>query len=401
MSHDFEGDLAKQIETKQQESVVTLIQKLGPQAMEEDNLNACSIIQDMLEIKEFYAILSKKANMQQIIEYAFTHEQRNCNSQNAALGVLNTLVQLYHEKHKNGEGRKQGDGNNEDEDDIIIQQSDEEDEEGKNAFIDLLKQVAKNITQYLEEAVPKVEIPNSYESRTLLPLGPLRLKIVELVHLLLKLNKTPIIEALADTEIFSKVSDLVKQYPWNNFLQLKTISIYEEVLDTIDDKTRGVILKKSNIGQTILKLASRTTYSHESNRTIRHGYMALIIKLANLLQKHTDKPEVKEYIDALGDEWKSFVEGELKQSNILNTRSLGGQQPRSSQDDEDESNQYEVNMEKIMARFSNFNSVLSQSSSADNEDEEEEEEQRHEEEHKEEEEKPKTPEKGAAATMEL
>jgi hypothetical protein len=40
--------------------------------------------------------------------------------------------------------------------------------------------------------------------------------------------------------------------------------------------------------------------------------MALIIKLANLIQKHTDKPEVKEYVDSLGDEWKSFVEGELK-----------------------------------------------------------------------------------------
>jgi hypothetical protein len=74
-----------------------------------------------------------------------------------------------------------------------------------------------------------------------------------------------------------------------------------------------------------LNLANKASYSHESNRNIRHGYMALIIKLANLIQKHTDKPEVKEYIDGLGDEWKTFVEGELKQSNTLNTRSLGGQ----------------------------------------------------------------------------
>ena len=42
-------------------------------------------------------------------------------------------------------------------------------------------------------------------------------------------------------------------------------------------------------------------------------------------------------------------------------------------DDEDESNQYEVNMEKIMARFSNFNSVLSQSKDNTDDDDEEEE----------------------------
>lgn len=44
MSHDFDGQLAKDIETRQQEAVVALIKKLGPQVTEEDNLNACSII---------------------------------------------------------------------------------------------------------------------------------------------------------------------------------------------------------------------------------------------------------------------------------------------------------------------------------------------------------------------
>lgn len=60
MHHDYDGQLAKDIMTKQQETVVALIDKLGPQGTEEDNLNACSIIQDMLEIKEFYQVLSKK-----------------------------------------------------------------------------------------------------------------------------------------------------------------------------------------------------------------------------------------------------------------------------------------------------------------------------------------------------
>ena len=74
----------------------------------------------MLEIKDFYAILIKKNHLAKIVEYAFTTEDKNRNSQNAALGVLNTVVQLYHEKHKNAEGRNKGEGNNEEDDDIII-----------------------------------------------------------------------------------------------------------------------------------------------------------------------------------------------------------------------------------------------------------------------------------------
>lgn len=106
---------------------------------------------------------------------------------------------------------------------------------------------------------------------------------------------------------------------------MKAIAIYEEILDKIDEKSRANILRRSNIGQTILRLGDKTIYEHESTRNIRHGYMALIVRLATLIQNHTEKPVVQEYVDTLGDAWKNFVEGELKQSNILYTRSLGGQ----------------------------------------------------------------------------
>ena len=64
-----------------------------------------------------------------------------------------------------------------------------------------------------------------------------------------------------------------------------------------------------------------------------------------------------------------FLDNELKASNDLNSRNLGGQQPRTSiGDDEDNDTSYEVNMEKIMARFSNFNTMSSASSNDGNDD---------------------------------
>jgi len=51
-------------------------------------------------------------------------------------------------------------------------------------------------------------------------------------------------------------------------------------------------------------------------------------------------------------------------------------------DDEDNDKDYEMNMEKIMAKFSNFNSVLSQKSSAtDDDDEDEDDDNKKEDEH--------------------
>ena len=42
--------------------------------------------------------------------------------------------------------------------------------------------------------------------------------------------------------------------------------------------------------------------------------MAAVIKLSNIIQKHAEKPEVKEYIESFngGEDWKNYVESELK-----------------------------------------------------------------------------------------
>jgi hypothetical protein len=86
--------------------------------------------------------------------------------------------------------------------------------------------------------------------------------------------------------------------------------------------------------------------------------MATVIKIGNIIQKHASKQEVSAYLTTLGEDWKDFVSGELKRSNDTNNKSLGDQRVRNSMDDEDNDKDYEMNMEKIMAKFSNFN-VLS------------------------------------------
>lgn len=49
-----------------------LISQLGPELGEENNLNGSTIIQDMFEIKEFYNIICKQENIQQIADFAIS-----------------------------------------------------------------------------------------------------------------------------------------------------------------------------------------------------------------------------------------------------------------------------------------------------------------------------------------
>lgn len=95
--------------------------------------------------------------------------------------------------------------------------------------------------------------------------------------------------------------------------------------------------------------------------------MGCVIKLANLIKKVSESDELEKLIDGevvFNDSWKSFVDGELTESNKNDNYTLGGQQKMGDFSDEEEPAQFEDNMESIMGRFNSFNSQMSGFSSA-------------------------------------
>jgi hypothetical protein len=345
------------IKAKQQEVVLKLVEKLGKTSGEEDNLNGSTILMDMLEMKEFYSQLCKRTPVQRLIELSFSEiEEDSQASQNAALSVLNHLVNLYNDKKKDLEKKK---SLNDDEEDATLQQSDEEEESNEKPLIELLHANVRRAVNFLETSAPAVELESSYDKK-FVPLGHLRLRLVEFIFNLLKLNNQNILNALAGTEVFAKIARLMVDYPWNNFLQLKAIAIFEEVFENEDSDFKKAALDGSKIAETLIGLSNSTTFLHPSNRAIRQGYMATMVKICNQLQKHKDKPEIAAYLEQFQADWQTLVNGELLKSNTTNNRSLGDVLTRNhATEDDDDSNSYEVNMERIMAKFTNFNSSQS------------------------------------------
>lgn len=60
-------------------------------------------------------------------------------------------------------------------------------------------------------------------------LGPIRLKVVELILFIFKLHSDLLFEAIEESTMLQNISDIIVKYPWNNFLQLKVIALYEEI----------------------------------------------------------------------------------------------------------------------------------------------------------------------------
>ena len=97
-----------------------------------------------------------------------------------------------------------------------------------------------------------------------------------------------------------------------------------------------------------------------SGNKIRNGYMGFVIKLANLIVKKKDDLEST----VSSEKWQDFVAHELETSNERNSRNLGGR-PTSTTSDDDETNQFDVNMDNIMKRFKCFNTIMQSSTSTD------------------------------------
>ena len=242
----------------------------------------------------------------------------------------------------------------------------------------MLKGKVEEITKVLQADHDLAKIGTSVCEETYVPLGQQRLYTVELVLRMVQMKKTILYIAMGETEMFKNIMSLVHKYQWNNFLQLKVIELCDEILDNCDnDAFKKQFLNGSGIAKTLVDMSKDAQYKMESERLIRNGYMGLVVTISNKLIKKAElqtteeggestKSEVAVYLEAVGEEWTEYVDGELKKSNENNNKTLGGSTTTPKEEDEDEKDSYDVQMEKIMARFTNFNQILSQSNSEDN-----------------------------------
>lgn len=159
---NFDDDASAKISEKKQFIMTSLIDKLNCVKMDETVMNATFILQDLMESKSFFQILTKRQNMQKIFETAFRctdpvdgeRYQEGCFE---TQGLISRFVTQFNERQKMNNPAIIDALDKGDDDDIIgIEMSDEENnEESKNgntnAIFELLQQMITPIKTLLEK----------------------------------------------------------------------------------------------------------------------------------------------------------------------------------------------------------------------------------------------------------
>lgn len=251
--------------------------------------------------------------------------------------------------------------------------SDEESEaKGRNnaAIVEFLISMVQPIQKILSEDSDQ-PITTSFSDGRVLALGNTKVRAVELLQSIISLKNPEIIKAVCDSEIMNVILGLIEKHPWNNIITLKTNLIFEDVLSCdIESVNKFEFLKVSDVTNILVRMSKTPELKLQSGNIIRNGYMGFVIKLANLIVKHKAQNEMEKIegqADVFNASWKSFVTGELEASNERNQRNLGGR-PTSTTSEDDETSQFDVNMDNIMKRFKCFNTLVQNNSSTDDDD---------------------------------
>ena len=161
-------------------------------------MNASSIIIELIELKQFYTMISKRGTLQKFSAIAFA-ENGSIDSKQECLNLLNKFVQQFKEKQVSGNDDSSLNAGEEDDEIIINEASDDENNAAKDkadaVIVEILAGMVEPMKKTLLNHQPEVVI-SSLNLKEIKPLGILRLRVIELLAQLVKLNKPLILDAV-------------------------------------------------------------------------------------------------------------------------------------------------------------------------------------------------------------
>lgn len=198
---NFEDDISNAISEKKQSILTALMDKLACEEEDETVMNATFILQDLIEQRGFFAVLTKRQNMQKMFDIAFNPDRTDMDSCFYTQGLIMRFVQQFNDRQTKSLDSNRFD--NSGDDDIIVNEiSDDENDEAKNnnnaAIVELLVKMVEPLKAILERPTQGA-IPSSFNQVTVLPLGRIKLRAVELLSSILSLKRQPVTQALADS----------------------------------------------------------------------------------------------------------------------------------------------------------------------------------------------------------
>jgi len=166
------------------------------------------------------------------------------------------------------------------------------------------------------------------------PLGPFRLKCVDLALALVKLNYQLIDSALIEHRVIARCVDLFFQYKWNNILHCVVESMAKFILESKPSYMCLYLLRDCQLLDRVLQAQQneeqeRSMKEKKEQKVPHLGYMGHLYSIANAILTSSKVHSAIFYLleDVPNRGWKKFADGKLKGINDRMNRPLGGAPP--------------------------------------------------------------------------
>lgn len=204
----------------------------------------------------------------------------------------------------------------------------------------------------LEKLIPSFTSTFGQEIK---PFGNYRLKILEIIGLLIKIGAPfKFASILCKYKIFEIIMNLSMMFEFNTFLHAICEKIVVESVETENEELiKSLFIECRVTAKLIEGITQKELIINKPNRSVQRGYKAFFIKISNFLVK-SNLLIVTEILQK-DEAWKGFVGTELENINALQNKDLGGHNPKKvTQPEEDDNYKIEIDIKKIYEKFSQY-----------------------------------------------
>jgi len=191
----------------------------------------------------------------------------------------------------------------------------------------LIDCISKNIAtfaQILSNQTSQEGVKTAFGTSAKL-LGSGRLRMIELIDRILKMNSRRIIQRVCETNLIKIITELFLEFEWNNMLH----HAYERLVTTLLTRNDPGLLKALFIDSKLLEIIIDSMKESKieifrQGRKIRKGNLGHLTRIANILvDSSQNSGEIQEYLTR-NPEWENFVQTILQETNDKNNTQIGG-----------------------------------------------------------------------------
>lgn len=129
------------------------------------------------------------------------------------------------------------------------------------------------------------EILSTLNGKKLKPLGMTKLRMIELLTQIAKINQDVIFTEVLMSRVMRSVMKLCALHPWNNLFHIKAMELWDCIIkSTLTAEQKFSMVKEADAVGLIVGMSKPAFATFNSKRMTRNGNMAFVVKLANLIK---------------------------------------------------------------------------------------------------------------------